>query len=302
LYLFYLQLAPEASEVTPRNRFKIDARYAVSNITVSSFTPVSSLYDVQIDMEISRVTLDFRYGIYDNLEIALEVPYLGYSSGYLDNFIEGVEDGIGARTPRSRERQGSYELDYSIRYNGVFLIQKKDSANGIGDIALSAKYQLLKQDSGHPLNLSLRTALKFPTADKDTFLGTAEFDYGIGLLLDRAFFDRLFVYTGANVIRIKKPDFFSVWGMDDYLYTGMFALEYFFTERFSAISQVTVNSTPYPESDTNPLDNKGYELGIGFNYTWKEKTNTSWSFGVVENITAASSPDVGFHSRLSWKF
>ncbi|MBU4457810.1 MAG: DUF3187 family protein, partial [Candidatus Omnitrophica bacterium] len=131
LYLFYLQIAPDKAEVTKRNKFLINADYTVSNITVSAFTPITSLYTVDIDMEVSRVTLDLRYGLYENMEIGLEAPYLSLSRGYLDNFIEGIEDGIGARTPRSRERQGSYNFDYSLRYNGRYLIQEKHSKDGI---------------------------------------------------------------------------------------------------------------------------------------------------------------------------
>jgi hypothetical protein len=64
LYLFYLQMVPDRAGVTERSKFLINADYTVSNITVSAFTPVSSLYIVDIDLEVERVTLDFRYGLY----------------------------------------------------------------------------------------------------------------------------------------------------------------------------------------------------------------------------------------------
>ena len=302
LYLLYLQMVPDKSEVTERNKFTINADYTISNITVSSFTPVSSLYDIQIDLEVSKVTLDFRYGLYDNLEIGLEVPYISLSSGYLDEVIESVEDGISARTPRSRERQGSYGFDYSFLYNNVYLIQKKDSTKGLGDIVVSAKYNLVQEEGWFCPNLSVRSAIKFPTAEKDDLLGSGELDYGFGLLIDKGFFDRLFLYIGANVSIIEKPSFFSVLGLDEEIFSGVLAAEYFFTKRFSFVAQVTGNTTPYPYSDTNPLDNDAYELGLGFNYTLKEKSNTSWHFAITENISAASSPDASVHTGLNWKF
>lgn len=302
LYLFYLQLVPDEAKVTERDKFVINADYTVSNITVSAFTPRTSLYIVDIDLEVSRVALDLRYGLYDNLEIGLEIPYISLSRGYLDGFVESFEDGIGARTPRSRERQGSYEFDYTLMYNYDPLIQKKHSSDGIGDIVLNAKYLLIKEESWFLPNLSLRSAVKFPTADKDDLLGSGEFDYGAGVLLDKGFFDRLFIYMGANIMWIEKPDFLSILGIDKEYLSGLLALELFFTKRFSVILQVTGNTTPYPYSDTNPLDNDAYELGLGFSYTLKEKTNISWDFGIVENISAASSPDVTFHTGLNWKF
>lgn len=302
LYLFYLQMAPEKASVTQKSKLTMDADYLVSNVTASAFTPATSLYDVQIDCEVSRITLDFRYGIYDNLEIGLEVPYISLSSGYLDNFVEGIEDGIEARTPRSRERQGSYEFDYTLTYNSKKLIDMKHSTEGLGDIVLGAKYQILKEDGLFLPNLALRSAIKFPTADKDDLLGSGEFDYGLGFLLDKGIFDRFHMYMGANVIFIDKPSFLSELGIDKEYFSGMLAMEYFFTDRLSMVAQVSGNSTPYPYTGTNVLDNDAYELGLGVNYTWKEKENISCYFAIIENIVSASSPDVSFETGLNWGF
>lgn len=301
LYLFYLQFVPDKAEPAERNKVTINADYTISNITVSAFTPATSLYDIQIDAEVSRATVDFRYGLCDNLEIGMEVPYISISGGYLDNFVESIEDGIGAKTPRSRERQGSYEFAYSFKYNNEFLINKQHSMQGLGDIVLNAKYQLLKEERLLP-DFSVRSAVKFPTGEKKDLLGSGELDYGIGILMDKGFFDRLFIYAGANVVWIEKPGFFSVLGVKEQIYSGMLAMEYFLSRRFSFVAQISGNTTPYPLSDTNPLDNNAYELGIGVNYNWKEKDNVSWHFAFTENIKAASSPDVSFHTGLSWKF
>jgi len=303
LYLFYLQMVPDKAEVLAQNKFRINADYTVSSISVSAFTPVTSLYDIEIDLEVSRINIDLRYGVYDNLEIGMELAYISLSSGYLDDFIEAVEDGIGARTPRSRQRQGSYEFDYSFRYNGKDLIREKHSMEGLGDMALSAKYQLLKEEKDRFIpNISVRSAVKFPTAKKDDLLGSGEVDYGVGLLLDKGFFDRLFIYVGGNVVMIEKPNFLDDISLEDKIYSGMLAMEYFFTRRFSFVAQVSGNTTPYPSSDTTALDNDAYELGLGVNYAAEKENSVSWHFALVENIKTASSPDVSFRTGLNWKF
>jgi hypothetical protein len=303
LYLFYLQMAPDKASVIDKNEIAINADYTVSNVTVSAFTPATSLYDIQIDMEVSRITVDLRYGLYDNLEVGLEIPYIGLSSGYMDQFVEDFEDGISARTPRSRQRQGSYEFDYTFIYNNEYLINERTSKKGIGDMVFNAKYLLVKE-AWYWIwpNISVRSAIKFPTADKSDLIGSGEFDYGFGVLIDKSFFDRLFVYLGGNVVMIKRPSVFSTLSMNEEIYSGMIAVEYFFTKRFSVIAESVGNSTPYPHSDTNPLDNDAYDWALGFNYRLKEKTNISWNFAVVENISAASSPDVSFHTGLDWRF
>ncbi len=302
LYLIFLQMAPENAGVREHKKFEINADYTVSNITVSAFTPATSLYDIQIDLEVSRITIDFRYGLYNNLEIGLELPYISLSSGYLDGPIESIEDVIDARTPRSRERQGSYEFDYTFKYNNQFLIYQKHSVEGLGDIVLNSKYHLLKERSWFLPNISLRAAVKFPTAEKNDLLGSGEIDYGIGLLLDKCFFGRAFVYAGANAVMIEKPSFFSALGLEEQIFSGMLAIEYLFTKRFSLVTQVTGNTTPYPFTDTNPLDNEAYELGIGLNYAFKKDTDLLYHFGITENISAASSPDVSLHTGLKWRF
>jgi len=303
LYLFYLQMVPESAPVAEQNKFEIDADYTVSNITVSCFTPVSSLYNINIDAEISRITLDLRYGLYEDLEIGLEVPYISLSRGYLDEFVEDFEDTVGARTPRSRERQGSRKLNYSFIYNSQSLINKIHSSEGLGDVALKAKYQLIKEEALYwQPNLSLRTALKFPTANDKDLLGSGEFDFGFGIIADKLFFKKMCIYSGLNLVLIQKPGFFSILNMQKEIISGMAAIEYFFTDRFSVVTQITGSSTPYPYSETNALDNKAFEFGLGINYTWKEKRNVSWRFGFTENIYSASTPDVSFDTGFKIGF
>jgi hypothetical protein len=300
LYLFYLQMEPDKASVVEQDRFDINTDYTVSNVTVSCFTPASSLYKIDIDAEISRFTLDLRYGICENAEVGLEVPYLSLSRGYLDEFVKGFEDTVGATTPRSRTRQGSYNLNYSFIYNSQDLIKITNASNGLGDVVLKAKYQILEEDE-HRLwpNISLRAAVKLPTGEKKSLLGSGELDYGIGLLLDETFSKKITVYAGCNFVIIEKPDFFSVLNLKQNIVSGIIGMEYLLTQRFSLVMQVTGNTTPYPSSGTNALDEDAFDVGLGFNYFWKEKQNVSWHFAFTENINSAASPDVSLN--MGWK-
>lgn len=300
LYLFYLQMEPDSANITEKGKFNINADYTVSNITVSCFTPATSLYNINIDAEVSRITLDLRYGFYDKSEIGLEIPYLSLSRGYLDGFVEEFEKTVGATTPRSRARQGSYSYNYSFIYNNENLISKKHSSEGLGDVVLKSKYRIVAEDKYSSIpNVSLRAAIKFPTGSKKDLMGSGEFDYGLGVISDKSFFKRLRVYCGLNAVFIKKPSFFSVLGIKKEIFSGLIAVEYFFRDRFSLVAQVTGNSTPYPSSGTNALDESAIDAGMGLNYNWKEKRNVSWHFAFTENFNSASSPDVSFNT--GWK-
>ncbi|MCX5687137.1 MAG: DUF3187 family protein [Candidatus Omnitrophica bacterium] len=300
LYLIYLQMEPDKASVVEQGKFYINTDYTVSNVTVSCFTPASSLYKIDIDAEISRFTLDLKYGICENAEVGLEVPYLSLSRGYLDGFVEGFEDTVGATTPRSRARQGSYNFNYSFIYNSQDLIKRTNASNGLGDVVLKAKYQILEENrySFWP-NVSLRAAVKLPTGEKRSLLGSGELDYGLSLLLDKAFSKKITVYAEYNFVIIEKPDFFSVLDLKQNIVSGIIGLEYLLTQRFSLVMQATGNTTPYPDSGTNALDEDAFDVGLGFNYFWKEKQNVSWHFAFTENINSAASPDVSLN--MGWK-
>jgi len=290
-------MEPDKAGVTEKDKFDIDADYTVSNITVSCFTPVSSMYNINIDAEVSRVTLDLRYGLFENFEAGLEAPYLSLSRGYMDSFVEDFEDAIGARTPRSRIRQGTNNYNYSFIYNNQNLINRKNASDGLGDVVLKAKYRLIEEEEGFfAPNISIRSALKLPTGRKRDLLGSGEFDWGLGVIADKSFSRRMSFYCGLNVVFIQKPDFFSALNMKKEIASGFIGIEYFFTERFSLVAQVSGNTTPYPDSGTNALDESAGDVGLGINYIWKEKQNVSWRFAFTENINSASSPDVSFNT------
>ncbi len=293
LYLFYLQMEPDRASVVKQGKFDVNAGYTVSNVTVSCFTPVSSLYNINIDAEVSRMTLDLRYGLSEKLEAGLEVPYLSLSAGYLDEFIEGFEDTVGETTPRSRTRQGSYNFNYSFIYNNQNLIKRTNASDGLGDIVLKAKYQISEEgENGFWPNASFRAAVKLPTGEKRSLLGSGEIDYGFGALLDKTFSEKIIAYAGFNFLVIEKPSFFSALNLKRNMISGLLGVEYLLTERISIVAQATGNSTPYPSTGTNALDESAIDIGLGINYRFKGKENVSWHFAFTENLNSASSPDV----------
>jgi hypothetical protein len=173
------------------------------------------------------------------------------------------------------------------------LIKKTNASDGLGDIVLKAKYQISEEDgNGFWPNVSFRAAVKLPTGEKRSLLGSGEIDYGFGVLLDKTFSEKIIVYTGFNFLVIEKPSFFSVLNLKRNMISGLLGVEYLLTERISIVAQVTGNSTPYPSSGTNALDESAIDMGLGINYRFKEKENMSWHFAFTENINSASSPDV----------
>jgi len=298
MYLFWYFFPQEKAQVAEQKKFAAVFDYTVSNIVVDKVTTPSEEYIVRMDMEVNRYNLNLKYGALEKLEVGLEVPYLVMSKGYLDSFVENFEDAVGATAVGARKRTGKYRFNYEVIHNDKKLINTQEPPDGIGDIALSTKYMIIDEMAASP-RVSVRGALKFPTASKSEYLGSGKFDYGAGLLLDKSF-NRLFTYFNLNAVFINKPDFLKEMGIKNYIISGMLGLEYCFTERFSTILQGTLHSTPYPPTGTDPLENPGGEAALGLNYQFT--ANSNWHIAVVENVYADSTPDVTFQLGGKVKF
>ena len=290
LYLFWYAFPQDKADVVGYRKFSAAFDYTVSNVIVDKATEPGEKYIVKADMEVSRYNLAVKYGVLDNLEAKVEVPYLALGKGYLDGFVEDFERGIGATAVGARRRTGKYQFNYDVKYNNQNLINSQTPTDGLGDIAVSAKYMVRAETENFP-RISVRGAVKFPTASEDKYLGSGKFDYGLGILFDKSF-GRFFTYLNFNTVFIDKPDFLGDINVKNYILSGMLAFEYCFTERFSGILQGTLHSTPYPKSGTTPLDNNAGEIALGLNYQFT--MNSNWHIAVVENTYADSTPDVTF--------
>ena len=298
LYLFWYAFPQEKAEVAEYKKFVTAFDYTVSNVIIDKSTWPGEEYIVKADMEISRYNLNARYGILEKFEASVEIPYLALSKGYLDSFVEDFERGIGATAVGARKKVGKYLFNYNVQHNYKTLINTQSPSSGIGDIAVNAKYMLIDEMEGLP-RVSVRGAIKLPTASKEKYLGSGKFDYGLGLLFDKSF-GRFFTYANLNTVFIEKPSFLSELNIKKYIISGMLGCEYCFTERFSGILQWTLHSTPYPKAHIDPLDNIAGEFGLGLNYQFT--MNSNWHIAVVENCFADSTPDVTFQAGGRIKF
>ena len=313
LYLFYMAPTPDKAETLGKGKIKTDTSYHVSNVIVQQrpsyaqyFGP--SLKDrewwVYVDTEVNRLDLNFSYGIMDNLEFSVDIPYFIFSDGYLDGFIEGFEDAFsGIKTPNAREEKERYDYEYEIRNRGNVIINSTSKPNAFGEVSAYLKYKILDESDWKP-TLSLRGAVKLPTAG-DELLGSDEFDYAIGLLLDKTFSKRLSVYLNINYIFLGEPDIMSeLVDFRDEMVHGVIGVEYIITDKTSMLIQATANTTVY---DYDGLTANGgvtstgrdpVVLTLGFNHNFNDKV--SWQIAVDENTNTAA-PDFGVFTSFKIK-
>ena len=140
-----------------------------------------STESVLLDGETTRVTLALAYGLQENLEVGVEVPYLFHQDGFLDALIMDWHDFFhlpqGDRPALPRDR-----LDYRYQRNGTSLLEVKDETSGFGDLRLLGALQLWQESSGEgEQSLALRASLKLPTGDAAKLTGSGSTDLALWL-------------------------------------------------------------------------------------------------------------------------
>jgi len=301
MYLFFLSFSPDKAETVDYQKLEWELYYHVSNIIIDKVTTGTEEYIVQIDTEVNKVALDLRYGLMEDTELSVDIPYIHFSKGFLDGFIQNFEDALGfVTTPGARERADKYQYKYEVQKDYNYVIRSNEPHGAFGDTVVTLKHKFLDEDIDRAWpTLSVRGALKIPTGSENDLTGSDEWEAGFSLLGDKSF-GRIFTYANVNMVFIQEPEFLSGWGMENYIFSTSTAAEYFFTERFSSVFQWNWNSTPFPTTGTHPLDNNGIDIALGLNYNFKNKCEGY--FFATENVRTDSSPDFGLGGGVKVKW
>src|SRR4030095_1002404 len=162
LTLLFLSPVPESASVLERGHSRFSVAFTLSNLIERSF-PRGAKVGVDLDMEVYRTGLHFAYGLLPNLEAGLELPFLSFSGGFLDSFIQNYHNAFGfPNGGRSFVPNGRFS--YLLTEEGRTLYSPKQSSFGLSDVSVYLKYGFLKEGRRRPA-LSLRSAFKFPTGD-----------------------------------------------------------------------------------------------------------------------------------------
>jgi hypothetical protein len=136
----------------------------------TNFLPVKVVADLGIVAHI--VTPSFTYGVTPDLDLNLVIPILRTS---LD---------VDTRSQIPDPRLPSFALPPGSSAAGTALIAGSDSAAGVGDLLLRAKYFLLHE---RPVDVAALLGLSLPTGDADNFQGTGTTRVQPTLVLSRVF-------------------------------------------------------------------------------------------------------------------
>jgi len=294
--LLFLQHMPDRADMLPQGHGCIRLDTAMTNTLVSG---KSEHYVATIDTEMVRTSLQLSYGLLPGLELGLSIPAIHYYSGVMDGFIEDVENLFGD-SRNIRENQDTNRFVCFVKKDDKTIISASENSIGMGDLVLKAKAKVWDEGNLLPA-LSIRSALKLPTGDKDQAFGSGEIDWGLGLLLQKDI-SKMSFYFNANVT--FPGDAFDDAGISlNEFYAYMIGLEYRFTPRFSVLAQMNHTITrPFDDADLDLLDRRIYELLLGINYRVGEKVFIQ--AGGVEDIldSCDATADITFFFNVGLTF
>jgi len=290
--LFGLPQSTESGETIGPGNFE----WVTSIITSShNVDDVTSAERLRADGETTRFALTLGYGLTENFDISIEVPYLWHQSGSLDSLIDEWHDifGFPEGSRRSRERD---RLEFSYTDSQSTPIGLTDNSDGIGDIRLMAGWQLSNTDSRR---VALRFGIKLPTGDSGEFLGSGGTDLSIGIAgdVDRLMGNaKLGGFYRANVTYLGEPDLLAN-RYNDLVGQLSIGLSYAIHRKADLMLQSRLRSAVY-DSDIESLGDASMSLDFGARFHVSDRYHFLVSVG--EDIIPGTVPDVSFQIAFGY--
>lgn len=167
-------------------------------------------------------------------------------------------------------------------------VECEESRDGMGDLTLNAKWQFIEETPWMPRQAVVPT-VKFPTANKDTGLGSGEIDYDINWIASKSFTEKWGAHLNLGYSFIGEPAGEDV---GDIIHYGL-ALDYQISDPLQWVGEI------YAEK----------ELMSGTDHIIMFNTGLRWFYseGLMLDVAAGShissaGPDLTATAGLTWEF
>jgi hypothetical protein len=167
--------APESARLLDKGEHSSSGFLTISTIATESGRKNERL---TLDGESYRMNFRLRYGWSRQLQLGMDLSALRHEGGRLDGFVENWHDWFGL-PQGDRPDQPKNRLLYKYAKDNETVLELKDNESGIGDLRLSAIYQLKNTDDSQ---LAVRGGIKLPLGDADKMTGSESTDAYVDLL------------------------------------------------------------------------------------------------------------------------
>lgn len=280
LYLLFIAEELEKTVTLKKKEwfFLLDTSYS----NLFEWHPQDTGTDLKLDMELLRLAFEVRYGITNNFEVGVEIPFLNFSGGFLDSFIQGYHDAFGFPNA-GRELVDDNGFSYVVSRNGTTLYDINKKPFGLSDIILKQKLKFFEETKILP-SLSLKTQVKLPSGSRNEGTGSNQVDFSFSLLAQKNY-KRLHSYTQIGFLVLGgHSDLTPILKKGGFLFGQAFELNLF--EHLSLVAQISGNTTLFKNVDISELLQPVFDLTVGFTGEaklkgWFKKIN--YQFGFVED-------------------
>ena len=249
---------------------------------------------LNLDGETLRFALELRYGLAENWDVQLDIPWVDQSGGDLDHVIDDWHDFWGM-SDGGRSDVPSHLLDYRYQTRaGGFVLQ--DDASGPGDISLSATYVIHREDSAAA---SVAFGYKFASGDAEDFTGSGADDAWVALRFsgDQLSALPLAWHGQLGYLRAGEGDLIGEFQERDFWFAGL-AMDWRFAPRWSLLFQVDGHRAPL-HSDLTGVGDDAVLGTVGAR--WRFARHWAVDLSVVEDLRVETAPDVIFQAGLRYR-
>lgn len=288
----FLNMPFDRAQVLAPGEVLLRVESAESNVIATNQVQL----DAVLKFEQNRTVLGATYGLAEDWNVALDIPILSRFGGFLDPFIDSVEDAFGVfNVERKMYPNNSFGGFYLRQKNGRTLFKGPKQQGQLGDIWATVKYRAFQKE-GWPL-LSLRAAVKAPTGRASGVFGSGKPDFGIGFVLEHQFLDWLIAYADFDVIYPVGPITDADLTLNPMVIGGV-AGEAYLGCGFSFVLQQNTYTSPIHGTGTRLLDGTTVELAAAINWQYEP---VLVQLSMIDNISpVATAADFTLMLRMTW--
>lgn len=294
LYLQSVNIDPTRAKTLPVGNVTVRLDEDYSNMFEHG---ISAQYEELLHMEILRSSLHFNAGVYDDMEVGVEIPFYRTGCCYLDAFLQDYHHAFGFPNA-GREQYPNGQYDYWIKKNGATIYTKNKVGFGVGDVTLSFKHNFIEEAPGVPA-IAWLFYYKLPTGSESKGTGSGNIDFGIGAAAEKGY-KRIRGYLNVA--------YFTAGGIDplsDHVYNNYFSYmlggEICIARPVSIVAQIYGGTPQFKGFDMRQLDS--YPMDLQFGVKGRHANNISWYAGMAEDLNAnGPSIDITFLAGVGYEF
>lgn len=256
----------------------------------------NGMEELQLDGESYRYRLRWELSPLDKLELGLEVPYLLHDGGGLDSFIDNFHQAFGYRRGQ-RAVVPENQLNYRFRSGTRTPLDLNSSAGALGDLRLSAAWQLLRQPDAA---LALRGSLKLPTGDSKRLTGSGGTDSAVWLAAAKILSTQMgpiSLYGSLGGLWLGETDILPDLQRRLVGFGGL-GTAWSPWRRLKLQLQVDAHSAFYRDTKLRALGYGSMTLTLGGVFALSR--NQEIELAAIEDIVLETAPDIAF--QLAWRY